>query len=80
MCTSLTAIFRSKVNEGTYNFDIMAVSYNLNFSLLVGYAICNTWDDCVMIQMSDAINLSEDEFNEFAEVIKKQAKRIKAYA
>lgn len=74
---NIVAVFRQRIKDGVYNFDVMAVGKKLDFSILVGSIVCNIHSAKIVITMSKSIdslsqkdiNLLKDDAAEYAKAL-----------
>lgn len=69
-------IFRTKIEEGIYSFDIMAVLASDLSSSLVGYCVVNTKKECFSITLSSAVDIPKEESKKIAINILDGAKKM----
>lgn len=75
MQISLIIIFRNRVQEYVYSFDIMAVDEKLNSSL-VGYSIVNTATGNVSMSICEQLDLGYNQKSDLMDESLQIAKRI----
>lgn len=71
-------VFRTKIDEGIYSFDVIVVSEYLSdiHSSLVGYCIVNTKKDRFSLRLSVAVDLSCEEMKKIGRNILRDAKNM----
>lgn len=69
-------VFRTKIDEGIYSFDIIVVCKSNLYSSFVGCCVVNTRRDIFSVTISEAITLSKEEKREIGRSILKEAKNI----
>lgn len=73
---NLSSIFRKKIDEGIYSYDIVAVDTSTLVSSLVGYCLVNTKTDKSYVGLDKSINLSEEEMIELGKKNLEEAKQM----
>ena len=60
---NISRVFRTKIDERIYSFDIIAVNSSNLHSSLIGYCIVNTREDSFIVELNVSIGLSNKQFN-----------------
>lgn len=69
-------VFRTKIDEGIYSFDIIVVNSSNLYSSLVGYCVVNTGRDSFSVTLSKVASLLEEEVREIGRTILEEAKNM----
>ena len=73
---NLRGVFRAKIDEGIYSFDIIVEYPSRLYSSLSGYCVANTRKDSCFISISEGIMLSEEERDFLGKCLLREAKLI----
>ncbi len=64
---NISKVFRTKIDEGIYSFDIIAVRLSNLHSSLIGYCIVNTIKESFIVELNESIGLSKEQMKEIGE-------------
>ncbi len=73
---NISVVFRTKINEKIYSFDIVAVSSLTLVSSLVGYCVVNLKKDNFQIGINKSIRVSNEELKEHGRMVLDEARRL----
>lgn len=73
---TVSAFFRSKINDGIYLFDLITIDPYFKSSSLVGYSIINVPKGKIVTKFTSQLDLKKDIIDELEEIIKEQAMDI----
>ena len=75
---NISRVFRTKIDERIYSFDIIAVNSSNLHSSLIGYCIVNTREDSFIVELNVSIGLSNKEIEEIGRKALNDTKNIES--
>ena len=75
---NISRVFRTKIDERIYSFDIIAVNSSNLHSSLIGYCIVNTREDSFIVELNVSIGLSNIEIEEIGRKALNDTKNIES--
>lgn len=73
---NIVTIFRQRIQDSIYSFDVMAVDSNLNFSILVGSIVYNIRRGKIVSAISKSLTLSQEEEKLLMDNLKEQVELL----
>lgn len=73
---TLSEIFRNRIDEGIYNFDLVIVFEETFISSLCGYCIVNTKTDYIVLGVNESVKIVQEEIDALEKRILKDAKQL----
>lgn len=73
---NISAVFRTKIDEGIYSFDLISVDSSTLVSSLIGYCVVKTKTDNFILGLNMSIDVSTEEIREIGRKTLEEAKNL----
>ncbi len=73
---NVSPIFRNKIDDGVFNFDVVLITTDKLFSLLIGYCVVNTKTNNFYVNVNASVTMSNVETKMIGEIALEDAKKL----